>query len=189
MLVALINAAVADELALLVPLATGLRVDAEGGAAQLWRRITDRLEELTLENLRAVILLDDLDRAGGKVLLLVERLLAIGSGLTVIGAGRPERAGRVGSRLLDQAALRIDLSPWNEEETREYLAKGFGSAGRQQVPFDDAATRRLFELSGGSPRKVNRLAELALVAGAGQRLAQIDEATIDAVEEELSVSR
>jgi len=58
-----------------------------------------------------------------------------------------------------------------------------------QPAFDEAAARRLFELSGGAPRKVNQLAQLALLAGAGQKLVQIDRETIDAVEEELSVAR
>jgi type II secretory pathway predicted ATPase ExeA len=188
-LVALINAAAADELALLGPLAVGLLVDAEGGAAQLWRRICDRLEELKLESVSAVVLLDDLDRASSKVLLVVERLLATCSGLTVVAAARPNTAGRIGGRLLEQAALRIDLSPWNESETSGYLAASLASAGRAQAAFDAAATRRLFELSGGAPRRVNQLAQLALVAGAGQQLVQIDEGTIEAVEEELSVTR
>ena len=47
------------------------------------------------------------------------------------------------------------------------------------------ATRRLFQLSGGAPRKVNQLAQLALLAGASQKLIQVDEATIEAVQEEI----
>ena len=185
--VALVQAAVADELALLVPLAHGLKIDADGGSMQLWRRIADRFEELKLESLSAIVLLDDLDRAGSKVLLFVERLLALGAGLTIVGSGRPETARRIGPRLLNQVALKIDLTPWTEAETREYLASSMTKAGRKQAAFDSAATRRLFELSGGAPRKVNQLAQLALVAGAGQQLVQIDEATIEAVEDELSV--
>jgi hypothetical protein len=44
-------------------------------------------------------------------------------------------------------------------------------------------------MSGGAPRKVNQLAQLALLAGASQKLIQIDEATIEAVQEELSAAR
>jgi general secretion pathway protein A len=124
------------------------------------------------------------------VLALVERLLALPvAPLTVVAAARPESARRIGQRLLDHVALRIDLAPWNEDETRHYLHTSLAAAGRQQPAFNEAAERRLFELSRGAPRRVNQLAQLALLAGAGQKLVQVDAATIDAVEEELSVGR
>jgi general secretion pathway protein A len=189
-LVAFASAAAADELSLLVPLATGLQIPPNGDARLLWQQIADRFEEIKLEGLSAVVLIDDLDRAPAGVLLLVERLLAAGgSALTVVATARAETAKKIGSRLSDLAALRIDLATWNETETGEYLASTLSSAGRQQPAFNEAATRRLFELSGGAPRKVNQLAQLALLAGASQKLIQIDEATIEAVQEELSVAR
>jgi type II secretory pathway predicted ATPase ExeA len=189
--VAIASAAAADEQALLAPLAIGLSAGGvEVGGVQLWRRITDRLEELKLENLSAIVLVDDLDRASVKIQSLVERLLALaGAPLTIVATARVETAGRISPRVLEQAALRIDLNPWNESETGDYLASSLTRAGRVQPAFDAAAARRLFELSGGAPRKVNQLAQLALVAGAGQKLVQVDKATIEAVEEELSVGR
>jgi type II secretory pathway predicted ATPase ExeA len=189
-LVAMTNAATTDELAVLVPLAIGLQVASEKDSRLLWRYIIDRFEEIKLEGLSVVILLDDLDRASASVLLAVERLLAAGgAAVTIVAAARVATAGKIGTRLLDVAALRIDLAPWNEAETGEYLAATLSNAGRQQPAFNDAATRRLFELSGGAPRKVNQLAQLALLAGASQKLIQVDEATIEAVQEELSVAR
>jgi type II secretory pathway predicted ATPase ExeA len=188
--VAITTAAVADEQALLAPLTSGLLAGGEGGGVQLWRRIVDRLEELKLEGLSALVLLDDLDRASLKIQSLVERLLSLaGAPLVIVATARAETAGRISPRILEQAALRIDLNPWNESETSDYLASSLTRAGRVQPAFDAAATRRLFELSGGAPRKVNQLAQLALVAGAGQKLVQVDEATIEAVEEELSMAR
>ena len=189
-LVALVNAAASDELAFLVPLAIGLQIEVENDAGHLWRRLLDRLEELKLECLTGVLLLDDLDRAGPSVLAIVERLLGRADApLTIVAAARHETAARIGARLLDQTGLRIDLSPWSEAETRDYLNTTLTNAGRLQPAFNDAATRRLFELSGGAPRKVNQLAQLALVAGAGQKLLQIDQGTVEAVQDELSVAR
>jgi general secretion pathway protein A len=188
--VAITTAAVADEQTLLFPLASGLLAGVEGSGVPLWRRLVDRLEELKLENLSALVLLDDLDRASLKIQTLVERLLALSDApLTVVATARAESSGRISPRILEQAALRIDLNPWNESETSDYLAASLTRAGRVQPAFDASAARRLFELSGGAPRKVNQLAQLALVAGAGQKLVQVDEATIDAVQEELSVAR
>lgn len=179
-----------DDAFVLTRIATGIQAEAAGEGAQLWRPIVQRLEEIRLEGLTAVLLLDDLDRASPTILTYVEQLLSIPDApVTVVASARPETVQRIGSRLLEQVALRIDLAPWTEGETCAYLDTSVSKAGRAQPAFDTAAVKRLFELSGGAPRRVNQLAQLALVAGAGQKLVQVDEATIDAVQEELSVAR
>lgn len=168
-------------------LAAGLEIEGVERPAQLWTRLIDRLEELRLENRSAVILLDDLDRAAPSVLALAERLLAAPAApLTVVVSARPEQAQRIGKRLLERASLRIELTPWDEEETRQYLEAAVVRAGRAQPAFSRDAVRRLFELSGGTVRRVNQLAELALLAGAGQKAVQIDAETIEAIQEELA---
>jgi general secretion pathway protein A len=189
-LVACANAAGAEESHVLPLLAVGLGISSAGEAATAWPRIIDRLEELKLEGVAAVVLLDDLDRAAASTLAMVERLLSVTDApVTVVASARPESTSRLGRRLLEQASLRIDLTPWNEDETRDYLQTSLARAGRMQPAFNDESVHRLFELSRGAVRKVNQLAQLALVAGAGQKLVQIDAETIDAVEEELSVGR
>jgi MSHA biogenesis protein MshM len=156
---------------------------------QTWRQITDRLAELELESRHAVLLLDDLDRAAPSGLLAVERLLALDAApLTIAASARPESAGRLGPRIIEHAALRIDLAPWNEDETSEYLNRR-APAGANKPSYDKAAARRLFYLSGGAPRKVNQLALLAEIASAGQSLPTIDENTVIAVHEELTAAR
>lgn len=157
---------------------------------QLWQSAARRLAELALEQVPARILIDDCDAASAEVHGLLTRLLSVPeANLTIVAAAHPESLGRLGSRLVDQAALRIDLSIWTEQETRQYLSSSLLEAGRLQPAFADQAVRRLFELSGGVPRKVNQLAELALVAGAGENLEQIDDETINAVFDELSLAR
>jgi general secretion pathway protein A len=181
---------IGDEVFVIECLATGLGIEIEGTANPSWRRIIDRLGELKLEGLSAVLLIDDFDRSAAPVRTAVELLLSIPeSPLTIVGSVRPETVMRIGTPLLEQTALRIELAPWTDEETIEYLHQSVAKAGRAQPAFEPAAARRLFELSGGAPRRVNQLAHLALVVGAGQKLVQVDEATIDAVQEELSLAR
>ncbi|HLQ44749.1 MAG TPA: hypothetical protein VK137_08485, partial [Planctomycetaceae bacterium] len=56
--------------------------------------------------------------------------------------------------------------------------------------FEPAALKALFDLSGGEPRAIARLCDLALAAGAHQELDCIDEVTLRAVAGELpSVGR
>jgi general secretion pathway protein A len=174
----------------LARIATGLYAAAGVESLHVWRQIVERVEELRLEAISAVLLIDDIDRASSAVANYVEQLLSIpNSPLMIVASARPEAVKRIGRDLLDQAALRIDLAPWTEGETCAYLDTTIAKAGRTRPAFDHAAVRRLFELSGGAPRRVNQLAQLALVAGAAQQLPQIDAATIEAVEEELSLAR
>ena len=72
-------------------------------------------------------------------------------------SARPETVQRIGSRLLEHVALRIDLAPWTEGETCAYLDTSISKAGRVQPAFDQSAVRRLFELSGGAPSKNENL--------------------------------
>jgi type II secretory pathway predicted ATPase ExeA len=163
--------------------------DGSDDQARLWRQITGKLAERTLEQTPSVLAIDEADSSSPETLALVQRLASLpDTRLTVVAAARAETASRLGSRLLELADLRVELALWNEDETRGYLKASLADAGRVQPAFEDAAARRLFALSGGAPRKVNQLAELALVAGAGQNLAQIDEETVLAVHDELAAT-
>ena len=48
-----------------------------------------------------------------------------------IVAARDEAVEHLGSRLLDQAELRIELALWTSEDTREYLKSSLQAADRQ----------------------------------------------------------
>jgi type II secretory pathway predicted ATPase ExeA len=159
-------------------------------AGSLWRLTADRLAQLRLEQVPAVIMLDDIDVAAAETLAVVQRLLsAPDAGLTVVAAARDASVHRLPEWLHERAELRIELALWTEDETNDYLRATLRRAGRQQPAFADQAVQRLFQLSAGVPRRVNQLAQLALVAGAGQNLAQIDEQTVLAVHEELCAAR
>ena len=182
------NLAGADEGALLAGLAGGLSLPISPTPGQAWRDIFDRFAELQLENLHAVLLLDDFDRATPSAAAAVERLLAVGNlPLSVSASLLPTSIHRLGPTVCEQTVLRIDLLPWNEAEVGEFLSRR--GSGRTRTDFDPAAARRLFELSGGAPRKVHQLALLAEVAGQSQGRRTIDEDTVSAVHEELSAAR
>ena len=183
------NLTSADEASVLANWSIGLGLAPAAAPWQSWRQIADRLAELRLESLHAVLLLDDVDRATPAAVGLVERLLALDDvPLTVVVAAGSNALTRPSSRIVEQAALRIDLAPWSEAETADYLARR-ATSGDPQSAFEGSAARRLFELSAGAPRKVNQLAVLAEIARAGQGLPAIDEETVIAVHEELTAAR
>lgn len=156
-----------------------------------WARIADRLLERRYQQVSTVFLCDDADHAPPESLALVSRLLQLDAapemGLTVVLASDTNGMVRLGSRLLEQVELRVELEPWTAEETVEYVERSLAQAGRRESVFEERALERLYELSAGQPRRVGRLADLALLAAAGQERRSIDEQTINAVARELTV--
>lgn len=157
----------------------------------LWAMIVDRLVERRCQQLTTVLLLDDADRAGEDALAAVVRLLQIDASpearLIVVAAAETHRLARLGARLIDLAELRVDLEPWSLEETFDYVRQSLVHAGRDEPLFDDGAVVRVHELSRGRPRRVAQIADLALLAAAGQEQPTIDAETVESVVRELTV--
>ncbi len=168
-----------------------LNLDPAEPVARLWRALTDRLIEYRYQQLDTTILLDDADRAAAGTLELATRLAehdpSPASRLTMVLAGQRTTMSRVGDRLLDLAELRIDLDPWEQSDTEAFLSSSLAQAGRQASVFADPAIARLHELSRGIPRRVSQLADLAMVAAAGEELQQVDAEVVESAFHELGL--
>ena len=181
---ALIGGCACDERAFAQQLSRAWQVPAYAAEdlTQTWELIANQLVEWRYERQPAILVLDDADRAPAAVRLLIERLLHLAmthqSPLTIFLACSLDTAASVGHRLLEQVELRIDLAPWSEDETAEHVARMIYESGGEHPIFTDDAIATLHELSGGLARKVDQIAELALLAGAGQGLSEIDAATL-----------
>jgi type II secretory pathway predicted ATPase ExeA len=172
-----------------VAVGLGLNPGCGLSLARLWRLVGDRIAGLRYQRMDTVLLVDDADCAGRDVLMQLVRLarseLLPDSRLTLVLSGRPTRIGELGRGLLELADLRIDLEAWEPSDTAEFIATSLRKAGRSDPVFAPRAIARLHELSQGIPRRVSQLADLALVAGAGNRLDSIDADTVDSACREL----
>jgi len=168
----------------------GCPLDRQAGIATLWQAISDRLAEHRYELRDTAVLLDDADQAGPDLLAQIVRLVHLGtvpqSRLTVVLAGRPSRIARWGHDLVDLAELRVEVEPWSQSDTGQYVASSLSRAGGSQNVFAEDAVARLQQLTHGVPRRVSQLADLALIAGAGQAARQIDAELVQSAYEELS---
>jgi len=180
-----------DELLERIALAWGLDPTPGSSCSRLWRQLNDRLVEHRLQRLASVVLLDDADHAPPATQLQVERLAQCDplgdGGVTIVLAAQREQTKRISHRLLELGDLRIDIDHWSLADTQGYVAHVLRQAGRNGPAFEAAALNRLHELAGGVPRQINQLGELALVAGAGQRLDLVDLHTIETISDELRV--
>jgi type II secretory pathway predicted ATPase ExeA len=179
----------ARERDLLWSLAESLRLSPRDDAEtfSLWRMLSDCIVELRYQQRPVALLVDDADRAGDDVRRLCLRLAQIDPSpsamVTLILSVADER--RLGRSLLELCDLRIDLDPWEADDTAGYLNACVAHAGRAEPIFDLAATQRIHMLAQGIPRRVSQLAELALLAGAGKRLESVDEETVESAYREL----
>jgi type II secretory pathway predicted ATPase ExeA len=171
----------------------GVETSPKAQEFELWRALGDHIIANRYQRIDTVLLLDDVDEAHPEVIDQIARLAQLEvsheSRLTILLTVQPQRVSRLGTRLLELAELRIDLEGWELEDTAAFIKSALSQAGRSTPIFSEQAMRRLFELSGGIPRRVKQLADLALLAGAGQNLVQIEAETIESVFQELGVIR
>ncbi|MEK6235799.1 MAG: AAA family ATPase, partial [Planctomycetales bacterium] len=165
--------------------ALGLNPSMRESPFRLWRRICDRLAQLRLLKQDVLALMDDADEATPDAVEGLTRLLALNrrqeGRLTIVLGCRQENLVRLAPRLLQEAELKIEVEPLSLSETAEYLNACLAHAGGQDCLFSNAATAHLHVLSGGYPRRINHLAELALVAAASQGRACVDAETVEGV--------
>ena len=157
--------------------------------AVAWRSLFDRFQTNRFQHLNTVILIDDAHEAESEVLSAIVRLIqwcpAGKSRVTVVMAAEQDQAELIGRRLLELCELRIELEPWEQQDTVEFLRSLTTNAGATRRIFDVRAVEEIQRLAEGIPRRILQIAELALVAGAGQELERVDVDTVAAVEQEL----
>lgn len=106
---------------------------------------------------------------------------------TLVLVGERTLLGRIGRmpQLNDRLGIKALLRPLSREETADYVAHRLEAAGAGESMFDATALETLFEQSGGVPRKINRLCDLALLVGYADGLSGITSGEIEAVSDEL----
>ena len=104
--------------------------------------------------------------------------------LQIVLIGQPELRDLLARPGLEQLAQRViaryHLGPLSAAETRLYVLHRLGVAGPDApVPFSEAALARLHRLTGGVPRRINLLADRALLGAYGRRTRQVDAKLVD----------
>jgi type II secretory pathway predicted ATPase ExeA len=191
---AFVSAASADSHELLFTIACQLGV-AVGPSLQtprLLRAIVDRLAELRYDHVPTALLVDDVDRASDERLIMLDELLAAlppSDVPTVVLAGSFESMGRLYPPIARRADLRVEVPAWDEADIQQYITQRLTKSGCTGQLFEEGAIRSLLEVSGGNPRRVSQLANLALVAAAANEQPKIDANMVEEVCRELCVAR
>ena len=171
-----------DGPSMLASLAEGLGSRPLAGPTRglAWRTLADAVRLCRAQGLGVVLAIDDcqdltetVDRRD------LERLVHLDphpkARLTIVEVGRDDPDGA------DPWGLAIRLEPLTRGEAADYLATKLAAAGRSEPTFTPRAITRWHALAGGVPRGLERLAALALIAGAVRGLEIITPEVVEGV--------
>ncbi len=180
----------ADGPSLFATLAVGLgaRVAPDASRGVAWRALVDAARLCRWQGIHVVVAVDDSQALGSPADRLdLERLDHLdpdpAARLTVLRVGRPAPLDESGSEP-DDWGLAIRLAPLTRSEASGYLAAKLEAAGRPDPTFTPKAVTRLHALAGGVPRGLDRLAGLALMAGAVRGLEIVSPEVVEAAARE-----
>jgi general secretion pathway protein A len=161
----------------------------DDGPHRLWRKLHDRVLANRYAHTPLVLIFDHLDRAQAECVGVVERLQHLSAsgctGLTLMLGVRGDRSGSLSAALREVSDLRIELAPFDREQTEQYVETLLFKAGATRSLFEPAALERLFIETRGIARQLNRLCELSLLGGMADHAPAIDDSIVAAAAAEL----
>jgi type II secretory pathway predicted ATPase ExeA len=163
------------------------------------KRYVDALRRFLLLNhsrgRHCVLIIDEAQSLGADVLEQLRLLTNLETHerklLQIVLIGQPELrrllAGPGMEQLSQRVIARYHLSPLSEDETVRYIRHRMEFAGLGGVvPFDADAHKRIYRLTRGVPRQVNRVCDRALLGAYSARVSVIDAATVQKAWDEVN---
>jgi general secretion pathway protein A len=154
----------------------------------LLHRLQDRIYRNFKENKKTVIIIDEAQIIRNKetfeeLRLLLNFQLNDKFLLNLMLIGQPELLKRVASipQLDQRMGIKYHLDALDRKESEEYINNRLAVAGRKEHIFTVEALDAIYDYSGGIPRKINNVCDIALLIGFGQEVREIDKDMIQYV--------
>jgi general secretion pathway protein A len=111
--------------------------------------------------------------------------------VSLILMGQPELRQKVAAipQLKQRLGMRFHLRALDQEECFRYIEHRLNVAGQTREIFTKDAKEAVFEQSGGTPREINNLCDMALLTGFGYGSKNIDSKLIHMVVEDMDLDR
>lgn len=138
---------------------------------------------------RTVLIIDEAQNLTGSTLEELRMLSNINADkhqlLQLVLVGQPQLKHLLRRPELEQFGQRVSvdfhIEPLTADDVEKYIAHRLRVAGRQSSLFEDDAVKRVVEVTGGIPRRINILCDTALVYGFSSGAERITPAIIDEV--------
>lgn len=175
----------------------GAAPDAVGGEGagmdRTVRELERRLTQFTEEGRHPILIVDEAHliedvQAFQALRLLLNYQQQKNCRFSLIFVGQRELLNtirRIG-QLEERLAVKCLLRPLSEDDVTAYVSCRLEAAGATRPIFSPEAMRPLYELSGGVPRRINRICDLALLVGFADESETISADQVSAVSEELT---
>ena len=149
-----------------------------------WRSLERGIRLCSVQGLSVVLAVDGcralIAAEGWETLLRLVHLGGLDQGrVTVLLADEAENSDH--DLALRSWTLAIRLKPLSGSEVEAYLAAKLAAAGCRDAIFTPRAVTRLQLLTGGSPRGLDRLGSLCLMAGASRGLEAVSRELVESV--------
>ena len=164
----------------------------EGAGQPTVKDYLDPLNDFLLKThaigLNNVLIIDEAQNLSADVLEQLRLLTNLETNqrklLQIVLIGQPELRAMLARPELEQLAQRViaryHLDALSEEETAKYLRHRLGVAGLAIAnPFSKRAMRRIHQRARGVPRRINLLADRALLGAYADGVARVDQAIVD----------
>jgi len=158
--------------------------------ATLYNKFVEFLLEQYAAGRRTVLIIDEAQNFTVEILEELRMLSNVNNEkdqlLQIVLAGQPELLDKLRRPELRQFVQRIavhcHLDPLDPGETAQYIRHRLGIAGGAPTLFDDTACAAVHFFTGGVPRLINLLCDLAMVYGFSDELPRIGiDSVVDAV--------
>ncbi|MFQ5930922.1 MAG: AAA family ATPase [Nitrospiraceae bacterium] len=163
-----------------------LGIQSNGSKVELIHRLDTRLLENHKRGLKTVLVVDEAHIIHDELLfeelrLLLNFQLNNRFLLTLVLIGQPELNKRVLAikQFAQRISIRYHLRTFNADETASYVKFRLKSASYVKEIFTPNAVRQVFKHSGGIPRNINTLCDLALLIGYMEKATKVDVPTIE----------
>ena len=185
-----------DNVDLLREIASQLGAEVAPGVPKtdLLRVIKEALETNANDGKNTVVIVDEAQVLEGRNVLEELRMLLNFQRngeflLTLLLVGQPELKEKINQnkQLQQRIAISYTLGPLSAQETADYIQHRLHTAGRAAPLFTLEAFRGIIQLSGGIPRRINHLCDLALMAGYAGGMQVIDQPVILDVAKDLEL--
>ena len=161
------------------------------GLAGSVRRVRSALSASASQGERTTLVVDEAHSIDDPSTFEALRLLlnfstAEASDLTLVLVGAPELLLKLPDAFSDRLTARVLVGPFSESESAAYVQGRLGASGVSHPLFDPESLRLLHRAADGLPRRLNRLADLALLIAYARDLDQPDSSAINAAIRELT---
>ncbi len=156
--------------------------------SDVMHRLSEILNDNYSEGRHAVIVIDEAHLIEGRLIFEELRMLLNFQKpdkflLTLILVGQPELREKIANlKPLDQRVyIRFHLKGLKADETKAYILHRLAVAGATKEIFEEDTFSAIHEATGGIPRRINQICDLALLAGFGMKLSTINQSVLKEV--------